>query len=283
MLRTSNCNLFLYPGESWKEASVQPALPGTLLGAKTALAGLSSLTAHRLTQERDRGEQIEATEGRTLGRTWSALYPALTAVGRSAPSWSRKGIMYTLEQRVYLEPTSESPRGPHSRISDSVGLGWDLGMGISNIPDDTDAAGQGLHFETRWLWGSLNWAIGLRIGVDIWVRLQNSQWSYSMNKGIEMSKGWCWGNPCRTAREVMVDEDEVMLRTSEYHSVPAWEIIREPTGLGQKRQVTVIPGTSGSSTSQHQLLTSLPRELCWRFWNWEWTPHCDECSAWMEK
>jgi len=48
---------------------VQPALPGTLLGAKTALAGLSSLTAHRLTQERDRGEQIEATEGRTLGRT----------------------------------------------------------------------------------------------------------------------------------------------------------------------------------------------------------------------
>lgn len=60
----------------------------------------------------------------------------------------------------------------------------------------------------------------------------------------------------------MVDEDEVMLRTSEYHSVPAWEIIREPTGLGQKRQVTVIPGTSGSSTSQHQLLTSLPRELC---------------------
>ena len=57
--------------------------------------------------------------------------------------------MYTLVQRVCLEPTSESPGGPHSRISDSLGLGWDLGMGISNIPDDTDVAGQGLHFETR--------------------------------------------------------------------------------------------------------------------------------------
>lgn len=30
-------------------------------------------------------------------------------------------------------------------------------------------------------------------------------------------------------------------------------------GLGQKRQVTVIPGTSGLSTSQRQLTTSLPR------------------------
>lgn len=138
-------------------------------------SGRALLSNSCLTQEGDGGEQIEAAEGRTLGRTWSALYPALTAVGRSAPSWSGKGIMYTLEQRVCLEPTSESPGGPHSRISDSLGLGWDLGMGISNIPDDTDVAGQVLHFETRWLWGSLNWAIGLRIGVDIWVRLWNSQ------------------------------------------------------------------------------------------------------------
>ena len=70
------------------------------------------------------------------------------------------------------------------------------------------------------------------------------------------------GKPLSTAREGVVDEDEVMLRTLEYCCVPTQEIIREQTGLGQKRHVTVIPRISGSSTSQHQLITSLPRKLC---------------------
>ena len=47
------------------------------------------------------------------------------------------------------EPMSESPGGPHPRISDSGGLGWGLGMWVSNFPGDTDAADQRPHFETH--------------------------------------------------------------------------------------------------------------------------------------
>lgn len=54
-----------------------------------------------------------------------------------------------------LQCTSESPgelakmrtAGPHLRVSDSVHLGWGLGMGISNrFSGDADAAGLGTTF-----------------------------------------------------------------------------------------------------------------------------------------
>lgn len=37
--------------------------------------------------------------------------------------------------------------GPTARLSDSVGLGWGLSVGISNKPHSAAAAGSGTHFE----------------------------------------------------------------------------------------------------------------------------------------
>ena len=81
---------------------------------------------------RETGRANWGHKGSNAGQNVKCAVPSLDCCGESAQRGG-KSIVYTFERRVCLEPMSESPGGLHSRISDSVGLGWDLGMGVSNI------------------------------------------------------------------------------------------------------------------------------------------------------